>query len=155
MNNYTALIDALIKSELDGDPQHEKVIILGATPSYLQSHGQFPDLDLVILGKTVGKAFFDHGIKTPLLKRLPQILDEPKCLFRSANPDQTDSVVVLTIEVKGSAPIVVPIRQRQRIGRNGLFNVVTSVYPKEGPDPEVKWDRQGLLIWRNPGAYGR
>ncbi len=146
MDNYTSLIDALIKSEMDGHPRHEMVLDLGPTPEFLLLHAAFPALNLVLKGSVVGKACFDHGIATSILKRLPEIIATPKSLYRPANSGLIDSVVVMTLETKGGCPIIVPIRKQQRIGRTGVFNTVTSIYAKEGPDPEKKWRRDGLLI---------
>ena len=131
---------------MEGSPKHEQLLFLGDTPNYLIKHGDFPDLPLVLKGKTVGKAVFDHGITASFLKRLPSIIAAPKSLFRSANHSQQDSVVVLTLEVKGSHPIIIPLRHSVRIGRSASYNVVTSIYAKEGPNPAIKWQKQGLLI---------
>jgi len=150
LNNFSNLVDALIKDEMEGTPRHELVLFLGKTPELLQAVAGFPDYDLVITGKVIGKVCFDHGIGPSLLKRLPDIINSPKSIFRSANQHQTDSVIVLTYELKGLAPIIMPIRHSQSIGRNGVFNIITSVYGKEGPDPEVKWQKQGLQLWTNP-----
>lgn len=146
MDNYSSLIDLIIQDELDGNPSHERTIILGRTPTYLIDHAGFPELELAISAKVVAKAAFDHGIRKSFLKRLPGILEDPKTIFRSANPQLTDSVVVVTLEVKNNAPIIVPIRQNQMVGRSSTFNLVTSIYAKEGPDPEIKWQKSGLLI---------
>jgi len=147
LNNYTSLVDFVIKEEMKGRPRHEQVLLLGPTPSYLVDKAGFPALELAIMGRVIGKAYFDHGITKSILKRLSVIADNPKCLFQSANSTQTDSVVVLTFELKGETPIVVPIRKNRRIGRLSTYNLITSVYGKEGPDPEVKWKEQGLLLW--------
>ena len=146
MNNYRTLVDLLIKDEMNGTPRHEQPLILGKTPEYLVQHAQFPDLALVILGKVIGKAHFDHGVPASLLKRLPDILDNPKCVFRPADPKHGDSVVVLTLELKSGNPIIVPIRRNANIGRHQV-NLVVSAYAKEGPDPETKWKADNLLIW--------
>lgn len=137
----------LIQAEMDGKPKHEHVAIVCPTPNYLITYAGFPSLDIAIVGKTIGKALFDHGIVKSMLKRLPEILENPKCIFRSANPHLESSVVVMTFEVKGSSPIVIPIHQNRKIGRNGYYNLVASVYPKEGPSPEEKWKADGLLLW--------
>ena len=149
MNNFGNLVDSIIKDEVAGTPRHELVLNLGKTPDILQEIAGFPNLDLVITGKVIGKAHFDHGIIASLLKRLPSVINSPKSIFKSANPHQIDSVIVLTYELKGSAPIIMPIRQSRPIGRNGNFNIITSIYGKEGPDPEVKWEKQGLHLWSN------
>jgi len=150
LDNYTVLVDALIKAECDGNPQHEQVLQLGPTPQQLIDRAGFTALPLVVTGKVIGKACFDHGLRISVLKRLPQILAAPKGLFRSANPGHGDSVVVLTFESHAGAPIIVPVRHNQQIGRQQCYNLVTSVYGKGGPDPHAKWSAEGLLIWEAP-----
>ncbi|MCG7929957.1 MAG: hypothetical protein N0E44_07895 [Candidatus Thiodiazotropha lotti] len=149
MDNYGSLVDLLIKDEMHGNPQHERVLLLGETPEYLRHHASFDELTLVTTGKVIGKAHFDHGITASMLKRLPQLVNNPKCVFDPANPMHRHSVVVLTFELKGSSPIIIPIRRNVRIGRSQQFNLVTSVYGKEGPDPETKWKAENLLIWES------
>ena len=147
MNNSSSLIDAIIKDEMRGSPRHELVIMLGPTPKKLLEHAGLPNLEIAVTGKVIGKACFDHGINTSVLKRLEDIINNPKGIYRSANPHQTDSVVVLTFESQRASPIIIPIRHSQRIGRTGTYNLVTSIYGKEGPDPETIWTRQGLKLW--------
>ncbi len=132
---------------MNGKPQHEHIVHLGNTPEYLAQYAQFPNLTLAISAKVLSKAVFDHGIRTSFIKKLPDIIGNPQCLFKSANPNQSDSVVVLTFEVQGSSPIVIPIRKNQQVGRTEYYNLVTSIYGKDGPDPARKWKRDNLLLW--------
>lgn len=151
MDNYSTLVDLIIKEELQGKPSHERLIKLGKTPNYLIDHAGFPALELAIKGSVITKACFDHGIATSMLKRLPDIVANPKCLFKSASRPE-ESVVVLTFEVKGKAelPIIVPISRNMSVGRENV-NLVASIYGKEGPNPEQKWKTQGLLIYEFKG----
>jgi hypothetical protein len=146
LDNYRSLVDLIIKDEMEGKPSHERVLLIGATPQYLIDHAGFPDLEMAIKANVICKACFDHGLSTSLLKRLPDIIAFPKCLFRPEDSRHVDSVVVLTLEVKGLHPIIVPLRMNQQVGRGNIYNLVSSVYGKEGPDPEVKWKSRGLLI---------
>ncbi len=148
MNNYSTSVELIIKSELNGKPTHEFVLLLGKTPDYLIRHVQFPDLPLVIKASVISKACFDHAIATTFLKRLPEIISNPKSVFKSANISNKESVVVVTFELKGQSPIIIPIRKQQQIGRYGLFNTVNSVYAKDGPDPINRWINDGLFIWK-------
>lgn len=152
LDNYTSLIDALIKAETIGKPQHEKIVFVSKTPAYLIETAGFPDLPLVIIGKTVSKAHFDHGIALSLLKRLPEVVENPHALFKSQSQmAQAGSVVILTLEMKGSSPIVVPIRPSGEVGArrsSEKANIITSVYAKEGPNPLAKWTAAGLLLWK-------
>jgi len=147
MNNYKTLVDLLIKDEMAGKPRHEQVLLLGETPGQLIEHAGFPELELAIKASVISKACFDHGIATSMLKRLPDIVNNPKSIFKSANVHQVESVVVLTLEIKNQSPIIIPVKKQQQVGRGNHFNLITSVYAKEGPDPQKKWKSQGLLLW--------
>jgi len=133
---------------MNGLPMHEQVLEIGRTPKILIDKAQFPDIKLAVNAKVISKMCFDHGLATSMLKRLPEIINNPKSLFLSANASQTDSVVVMTFEVKGGNPIIIPIQKNRKVGRK-LYNLVTSGYAKEGNDPDKKWREKGLLIWEN------
>ncbi|HFQ5059252.1 TPA: hypothetical protein ACGU7J_004746 [Vibrio vulnificus] len=147
MSNYATLVDVLIKNEMEGIKNHERVLEMGDTPAILINECGFPELPFAIKASTVSKICFDHGIRTSVIQRLPNIVSSPKGLFRSANPRFTDSVVVLTFEVKSIGPVIVSIRKNVMIGRGKYYNIVTSMYAKEGEDPETKWKSDNLLIW--------
>lgn len=148
MNNYASLVDAIIKDEMAGNPRHELLVLLGRTPGYLIEHAGFPDLELAIKGQIITKACFDHGIIPSLIKRLHEVVATPQHVFKPDNPRLDDTVVVLTFETKVSSPIIIPIQKNRRVGRaNECYNLVASVYGKEGPDPIKKWIDSGLLLW--------
>jgi hypothetical protein len=149
LDNYSSLVTAIIQDAMIGaPPKKEVVLILGDTPKYLVEHAGFPELPMVITGSVVEKACFDHGIPTSLLKRLPSVLDNPKSVFKSASFHVKGSAVVLTIEVHQSSPIIIPVHPNKQMGRGKFYNVVASVYAKEGSNPKVKWTREGLLLWQ-------
>lgn len=131
---------------MNGTPHHEQILELGSTPKILIDHCGFPDIPLAIKASTISKIVFDHGIGTSMVQDLYSIIENSKLIFKSANRREQDSVVVLTLEVKGKFPIIIPIRKNQTAGRK-KFNFITSAYAKEGPNPEVKWKRDNLLIW--------
>ena len=146
MDNFSSAITLLIKDEAAGRPRHETLLFLGDTPGYLLQDAGFPALQLAITGKVVSKACFDHGISTTFLKRLPEIVARPRSLYRPADQALVDSVVIMTVEKKAGIPIIIPLRRNQRVGRAAQYNLVSSVYAKEGPDPDAKWRTGGLLI---------
>lgn len=146
MTNFSQAVDLIIKAEMAGKPHHESILELGDTPEYLIRHGGFEQKDLVISGKVISKACFDHGVPTSMLKRLPDILHKPKSLFNSATHNN-GSVVVVTFEVVNRVlPFVLPIHKNKRFGRARICNAITSAYGKQGDDPEQRWTRQGLLL---------
>lgn len=149
MSNYATLVDLLIQNEMKGIQNHERILELGDTPEILVAECGFPQLPFAIKASTLSKICFDHGIATSVIKRIPDIVASPKCLFKSANPNFVDSVVVLTFELKNGDPIVVSVRQNMQAGRK-YYNFVTSMYQKEGQNPEVKWKAKDLLIWETP-----
>jgi hypothetical protein len=145
--NYETLVDLVIKAETAGKPRHELLLDVCATPAFLLALKLSP-LRIVIKAKTVGKAFFDHGLTQGQIERVPAMLGNPKAIYKSAT--RPGSVVVLTYEIKGGSPIIVPIAKDQAIGRGPLVNEVSSVYAKTGPDPTPGWKAQGLLLWEGP-----
>lgn len=147
MDNYSTAVDLLIQDEVKGNPHHERVLLLGDTPPVLITAAGFPDIPMAIKSMVIGKACFDHGIGTNLLKRLPQVINDPGHIFRSANESATNTVVLLTLEIHNSWPIVIPIKKNQQVGRSSAYNLVLSIYGKEGPDPVTKWTQDGLLLW--------
>jgi hypothetical protein len=144
VSNFATLVDVIINNEMNGIKHHEHILEIGKTPEILVDKCKFPQITLAIKASVISKICFDHGIATSVIKRLPDIANNPKVLFKSST--QGDSVVVLTFEVKGGIPIIIPIRPNQSSGRK-KYNFISSVYAKEGPCPETKWRREGLLIW--------
>ncbi|MEX1221193.1 MAG: hypothetical protein WEA82_03660 [Idiomarina sp.] len=147
MSNFAQAVELLIKAEMEGKPKHEPLLELGPTPDYLINEAQFESLDLVVTGKVISKACFDHGIPTSVLKRLPEIIANPKSLYRSAHRDSS-SVIVVTLELhRKELPIIIPVQPSREMARKRICNVVASMYGKEGPNPEVKWKKEGLHLW--------
>ncbi|PXF32629.1 hypothetical protein WH50_03340 [Pokkaliibacter plantistimulans] len=150
LNNFATLVDALITSEMHEAPQHEKLLLVCDTPEYLRTHASFPALPVAVKSSIISKICFDHGIPTRMIQQLPTIIQNaPMALFKPAKQTLTDSVVVVTFEIKNGAPVIIPIRKNQQVGRNQYYNLVTSMYGKEGPDPVQKWEADGLLIWKS------
>lgn len=140
--NFAVAIQLLLQASIEGKPKHEAVLEVCTTPQYLLDAG-FPNLKVVIKGKTVDKAHFDHGITRGMLERLPDMVLTPKALYRSAT--HPDSAVVVSFEQKGGSPILVPMHKSARVGRE-VKNVVASIYCKEAA-VEARWQREGLLVW--------
>lgn len=148
--NFKTLVGVVLQAEAVGRPRHELLLDLGETPASIIAAGGgiYSGRDLVLKGKTVGKMHFDHGIPRGVIERLPQILNAPKAIYRSANQavQGGGSVVVMTFETYRGYPLIVPVHAKKQIGR-GLYNEVASMYAKEGPNPEAKWKAAGLLLW--------
>lgn len=147
-HNFKTLVGVIIQAEMDGRPRHELLLELGPTPaSIIQSGGKdFQGLDLVLKAKTVGKMHFDHSVPRGVIERLPEILNAPKAIYRSAAVPN-GAVVVMTFEIQRGYPLIIPVHANRQIGRERFCNEVASMYAKEGPNPEVKWKAAGLLLW--------
>lgn len=146
--NFKAALQLILQASMDGKPKHEAVLSLGATPQFLLDNG-FPALPLKIKGAVIDKAHFDHGITRGVLERLAEIITTPKALYKSATVQGT--AVVITFEMKAGNPILVPIHGNKPVGR-ALANLVASVYAKDAADVEIKWKKEGLLLWENSRA---
>lgn len=151
MSNFSILVKQLIQQEMArGAYQHELVLELGPTPDLLVREAGFPKLDLVVKYKAISKMCFDHGIGTSTIQNIPNLIKNPKCLYRSTKIP--NSAVVLTFEWHSGFPIVIAVHANKSVSRISVdllrrCNEVKTMYAKEGPDPTVKWKDQGLLLW--------
>jgi len=141
--NFKAAVQLILQASNEGKPKHEAVLSLGPTPQFLLDNG-FPELPLSIKGSVIDKAHFDHGITRGILERLADIITTPKSLYRSATVQGT--AVVITFEMKGGSPILIPIHGNKPVGR-AFFNLVASVYAKDVVGVESRWKKEGLLLW--------
>lgn len=146
--NFRTAVQLILQAGIEGRPKHEAVLSLGATPQFLLDNG-FPELPLSIKGATIDKAHFDHGVTRGVLERLPDIIASPKALYRSATVLHS-AAVVITFEMKGGSPILIPIHANKPVGR-AFANVVASIYAKEATI-EARWKGAGLLLWEKPHA---
>lgn len=146
-SNFKTLVGMAIQAEVDGKPRHELILELGPTPeSILRNCPGFLPLDLVLKARNLGKIYFDHMVKKGVIERLPEILANPKALYRSVSTAGMTAAVVMTFETQNGSPIIIPVHGNKQIGRRQV-NEVASMYAKEGTDPEVKWKADGLLLW--------
>jgi hypothetical protein len=144
--NYKVALDLLIKACIQGNARPELYLEIGQTPASLTVHG-VPQLPVAISGKTVEKVFFDHGITKSVLERLYGLIESPNAVFRSAtHADQ--GYVVVTIEMKDSAPVIIAIHANKQIGRGRFVNEIASVYAKADLAVQHKWAAAGLLLWK-------
>lgn len=154
--NYRTALGILIRSmmtDYEGSKvaNHASRLIIGGTPQVLLDVG-FPALPLMIDGRVIDKAFFDHGIPKGLLEKIYSLISTPKAIYK-AHLDQPGSVVV-TYEIKDSNPVIIPIHPNKQKTRTEYFNVVASMYPKastDGKSIEMRWKAEGLLLWEGKG----
>jgi hypothetical protein len=81
-SNYRAAVAVIIKASADGKPQHEAVLTVGQTPPLLIKHG-LADLPLVITGRTIDKAYFDHAVARGVIERLHALISNPVTIYKS------------------------------------------------------------------------
>ena len=56
---------------------------------------------------------------------------------------------MLTYEIKQNYPIIIAVHKDKLYGRYEVVNECVSMYAKQGPDPEIKWKNDGLLLWED------
>lgn len=150
-SNYRTTLLLMLKTMSQAYEEHQKtnhqlIITMGPTPEILIHYG-FPALPLVITGKVVDKAFFDHGITKPILERAYKIIEDPKAIFKSKEVEE--SAVLLSFETnRGGDPLIVAVHKNKEIGRSVFYNNVASIYFKSG-NAEARWESENLLQWRN------
>ena len=144
LSNFKTLVALVLEAEIRGTPRPELILEVGPTPQLLLDNG-FELLPLIVKATTIGKICFDQGINTGIIERIPKLVATPSHLFRSASV--ASGVVLITIENKNGAPIIIALHRNKLVGRRRV-NEVASVYAKEGPDPIRKWERDGLLLWK-------
>lgn len=136
--NFYEVLQTWKENEFSNDV----IFNLGQTPQAIQNIGAKP-LPVLVTGKTLSKAFFDHGIVLRLLSQIPDWLDKPVQIYRSATVAK-GSVVVLSSSFKNGDPIIVPIEMDTYIDRLPT-NRIKSVYTK--PQGIVdKWEMLGLRL---------
>lgn len=144
--NYKVALNLMIQSCVQGKARHELYLEVGPTPTSLTMHG-VPQLPLAISGKTVDKVFFDHGITKSVLERLHGLVESPNAVFKSAT-HAAQGYVVITVELKGLAPVIIAVHANKQIGRGKNVNEIASVYAKEDLTIQQRWVAEGLLLWK-------
>ena len=132
MERFASEIDGVF----NGTKSKAKMIEIGDTPEIYEQFGVKP-LKITITPATINKiaypAGYQHGkhnLGIPAVKKLPQQLQNPSAILRSAS--QPNSLVVLTewADTQGN-PVVVPLHLDKK-GAVTLENRVASAYGKQG-----------------------
>jgi len=111
------------KDENPGRP-----LVVGRTPEILQKLGA-KDLDLYIPRDKLSRIQEKHNLPLDILKRLPELINDPLAVLDSAT--QADAlVVVAAVEVDGK-PLVIPIHLDTEKGGLTLHKVA-SVHKRDG-----------------------
>lgn len=148
--NYKTALNLLIQSLYAGEANnqvqnHQLILTLGHTPEILIQLG-YEQLPLVVTGKVIDKALFDHGVTKPILERAYKIIESPKAIFKSDSTSAPNGAVLIAFELnKQKEPLIVAIHPNKQQGRSKV-NFIASMYYKQG-DAEKRWKDKGLLQW--------
>lgn len=132
MERFASEIDGVF----NGTKSKAKMIEIGDTPELYEQFGVKP-LKITITPATINKIAYPagyqngkHNLGIPAVKKLPQQLQNPSAILRSAS--QPNSLVVLTewADTQGN-PVVVPLHLDKK-GAVTLENRVASAYGKQG-----------------------
>lgn len=134
---FSAAVDAAIKAGQLGEVGNGQHIEIASLSNVLSVAG-VPAGDLRTSAKVLQKVVFDHGVTPSVLKRLPELLENPVMVFRSASVE--GRFVAVTSEMVRGAPLVVAISPEVTRG-NVALNFVPSLYPRD--------DLQAIQRWLN------
>lgn len=137
--NYGKKFREQVESALDTNVFKNKVIKVCDTPLLLQELN-VPDLPIKMhLGiavnttKSEGAAKHSHGLTLDMIEQIPQALNEPVFVMKSAT--QSGDIVVFTdIKDAQGKSVVVPLTIQKDIGRGSVANVIKSIYGKDNED---------------------
>jgi hypothetical protein len=105
----------------------EQPLVVGHTPRVLQVLGA-EDLPVVMTQRTLAKILDGkHHVSAEVVKRLPELLDDPLMVFDSASDG---GLVILTDQQTGSSPVVVAVHLSVKEQRYQV-NRVASIYGKD------------------------
>lgn len=131
-----------IEQALAGEVPRNKVLKVCDTPLILQELG-IPNLPIKMhIGvatnttKVDGAAPHAHGLTLDMLEQIPQALNEPVFVLKSAT--QAGDIVVFT-DVKDTKErsVIVPVALKKDVGRGKVANVIKSIYGRNAEKPFV------------------
>lgn len=151
---YNAAVDAAITAGMKGEAPGRQPVAIGDTTAAMQAAG-IPAGELRTSPVILTKALFDHGVTKPVLKQIPDLLENPVMVFSSASVD--GSYVVVTSEMVRGQPLIVAVSPEET--RGGVaFNFVPSLYPKDDLGALQRWMNSGLLRYidqkQSPSWFG-
>jgi hypothetical protein len=138
---FNAAVDAAIEAGMKGERPSLEHIAIGTTTPVLRA-ASMSDGDLRTTPTILAKAVFDHGVTKSMLKRLPDLLENPVMVLDSATGP--GRFVVVTSESVGGRPLLVVISPEETRGAKS-FNFVPSVYPKDDLGAIQRWLNDGKL----------
>lgn len=139
------------EDEIGDTLYHKKNLVIGKLNNQLVDKLKMEDLDVVISGKTIIKAYIDHGVSKSILTKLPAQLQNPQSVFKSDTHDPEENILLLSFKTSRGLPIVMPIRQGVVVDRTRV-SIMTSIYPKDNRNIVNAWKAKGLMLWENVEA---
>lgn len=142
---------------LNNKKTHEQYISVSDTPAVLRHLGA-PDLPLSISKNVVTKAIKDkHEVMIKTISRLPELIHNPRAVYRSATKDNAFVILLDSKDRKGN-PVVSAIhlsfvkKTSDRPGGQLEINNISSVYGTKGGREKIqKMEHDGLAVYRrNP-----
>lgn len=125
----------------------QKQFELGRLPGNVLAALKTPDLKVVTSIAIIAKMAEKHKLTPEIIVKLPTMLSSPLAVYDSAT--EPGSVVVLTMEVVGTEPIIASIIVNARDAyTKGRMHWLTSTYPKRNHKVKfAEWKAAGLLRW--------
>lgn len=143
MDEFAKSVDKALSGKLHRD---HHLIKMGRAPEVLKHLG-LRDLELVVPKNEIIEQ--KHGIPMSVIKQMPAFMADPVAVFKSANKDTPNRIIVMTEAIHNSGPVVAVIEPDAKTNM-GKVHFVTSVHAKTSPEKSIKsWIDGGLLLYRN------
>ena len=128
-----------VAKALNGEIKSNTVIKVCDTPMILKELG-VPDLPIKMrIGlaanttKAKGEARHAHGLTSDMLEQIPQALNEPVFVIKSATV-AGDIIVFTDIKDSEGHSVIVPLAIQKDIGNQNVANVIKSIYGRDNED---------------------
>jgi len=138
---YDAAVDSAIAAGIKGAPVERGHVAVGSVSPALMAAG-LADGELRTSQAIIAKAAFDHGVTKSVLKKLPELLDQPVMVFESDTV--AGRYVVVTSEFVQGRPLIVALSPEGTTG-GVAFSFIPSLYPKEDLKAFERWLSSGKL----------
>lgn len=135
---------------LNNKKTHEQYISVSDTPAVLRHLGA-PDLPLSISKNVVTKAIKDkHEVMIKTISRLPELIHNPRAVYRSATKDNAFVILLDSKDRKGN-PVVSAIHLSQKTNHIEVSKIASVYGTRGGWEKIQKMEHDGLAVYRrNP-----
>jgi hypothetical protein len=121
--HFTDAIDRVVSGNLSRD----SVLQLGSTPKIYLPLG-LPDLQLIMTQDVLRKLVSKHNLTITLIKRLPELLNNPIMILQSATEKGSVVAVIDALDFNGFFVIAAIHPDRQH--KQHKVNIIASIYGK-------------------------